>query len=107
MSRVAALAAALFLSTCSGGTPAFAFDCRPTQEAMAYAASNKLRPMVLRGAAMTPFVEAAGSIAPTTVNFVAVIRDGEGALAFFGNFSLVCGPLHLTKENLNAMLRPS
>lgn len=105
MNKITILLFAL-LSACSG-TPAFASDCRPTQEAMAYAAAHNIRPMVLRGVAMTPFVEAARDLIPATVNFVAIIKDGEGAMAFFGNFSVVCGPLHLSKEHLNAMLRPA
>ncbi len=96
---------------CLYSIPALAgVDCRPTQEAMAYAAAHRIQATILRGETMAPYIAAArqvNAVDMKTISFVAVVQNGEGAMAFFGNFHTVCGPLLLTKDHLNIMLRPA
>lgn len=104
------LATLLSLSGCVSSPALAGVDCRSTQEAMAYAAAHGVRATILRGETMAPFIAAArqvNAIEMETISFVAVIMAGEGAMAFFGNFSQVCGPLLLSKDHLNIMLRPA
>lgn len=96
---------------CLYSVPALAEgNCRSTQEAMAYAAAHSIPVTILRGETMAPFIMAArqvNALEMKTISFVAIVPAGEGAMAFFGNFAQVCGPLLLNKDHLKIMLRPA
>lgn len=84
--------------------------CMSTRTAMNYVESHGLHPIIVRGPAMTPFVNAwrrGGPDRMQTVNFIAIIRNDAASYAFLGNLSVVCGPLLLTPADVNILMRPA
>ncbi|MGZ5987584.1 MAG: hypothetical protein ACXWLZ_00910 [Rhizomicrobium sp.] len=83
--------------------------CVSTVTAVEYIQSHDIKPMILRGAQMAPFIRLAKGAFTGMENarFVAVVFMPDGAAVFFGNVSEVCGPLVLTQPVVNKLLKPA
>lgn len=104
--RKLALILPLLVSCCAH--PAYAIQCGSTAEAMAYAAQHKLRPFLVRGAAMQPYIDAAKEHGiEISVQFVAIIQRPTGRIAFVGNFDKVCGLIEMSQEDEMLFARPA
>lgn len=106
--KIVGVAAYCFLSF-SGSVPALAGDCVDTTVAVKMAQDNGLRPMILRGREMAPFVKLANEVGSTGLEhatFIAVVKTDSGAAVFFGNVASVCGPLMIDHATYNLLMRP-
>lgn len=108
MLKALGFVALLALSGC--GAPAYAGDCVPTIDAVKMAKDNGLRPTIIRGKEMAPFVKIAAEAGSTGLNsatFIAVLKTESGAAIFFGNVKNTCGPVMIDGETYDRLMRPA
>lgn len=107
--KLVGIAAFCFLSSC-GAVPALAAECVSTTDAVKMAQDNGLKPVILRGKEMAPFIKIANEVGSTgldNVRFIAVIKTDTGAALFFGNVASVCGPMIIDQATYNILMRPA